>query len=50
MTMLSTATDEKIDALRTGAETLLDCWELRRYQAGLNSWSLEHDTLNVSVL
>lgn len=44
MTMLSTATDEKIDTLRTGAETLLDCGELQRFKAGLirGLWNTIH--------
>jgi hypothetical protein len=50
MTMLSTATDERIDTLRILAETLLDCEELQKFKACLISWSLEHDTLNVLVL
>ena len=49
MTMLLTATDERIDALRIQAETLLDCEELQKFKACLNSWSWERDTLNLSV-
>lgn len=49
ITMMSTATNEKIDALRTQAETLLECEELQRFKASSKSSSLPYDTLNVCL-
>ena len=48
--MMFAETDEKIDMLRTQAETLLECEELHRFKACLNPCHLLHDALNMHLI